>query len=205
MTTSQMTVIQRFPDRRRRALLLAGALALAGLITAVVYMLRSTPYTMIGFLVVGQAFIYAAIVIFAVTVVRDLRSRLDHIAAQHFKQGETIFRQGDPADCMYIISKGEVEAVHEDAEKGEVVIDRLGPEDYFGETAIFRDTPRMATLRALTDVEALVIHRSDFKSLYTHLPRLRERVHAEYERRKELVARAQPTASERAEDPDGTR
>ncbi len=45
------------------------------------------------------------------------------------------------------------------------------------------DTPRTATVRAVTDLEVLSIHWSYFTSLFSYLPMFRERILAEYEAR----------------------
>jgi CRP-like cAMP-binding protein len=153
-------------------------------------MLSSTPYTMITFMIGGQALVFAAIVLLVYTIVRDVRSRLDSVIPVRFAAGEIVFRQGDVADRLFIIGTGEVEAIREDPDKGEVVLGKLGPEDYFGEGAILADTTRSATIRAITDVEAISIHRSDFRSLYSALPHLREDMQAEHARRRKSAGEA---------------
>lgn len=178
-----------YPYPQRRHLTLAGILALAALSTALIYAWHSTPYTMVLFLMGGSTLLLAAIVIFGWTIWRDLRARLDSIATKQFGPGEIIFRQGDPAEHVFVITKGHVEAIYADPVKGEVILGRLGPEEYFGETAILSRLPRQATARAVDAVELLAIHRTDFLRLYASLPRLRARVEALQVQRKALVAR----------------
>jgi CRP-like cAMP-binding protein len=91
---------------------------------------------------------------------------------------------------MYVINEGDVEFFVEEEGKKEIPIGKLGPADYFGDMAILSDTPYQASARAITDVKLMTIHRRDFKSLYAHLPRLRERVHKERERRLKMVEQA---------------
>lgn len=195
------------PYRHQKHLIAAALLALLGLLTALIYTLNSTPYTMVLFLMGGQLLLVVSLIIFVVVVVRDVRSRLESVVARRFAKDDLIFRQGDLAEYFYIISEGEVEAVREDPIKGEIVLGRLGPEEYFGEGAILTNLPYQATARAVTDVEALVIHRSDFGSFYEHLPQWRERLHAEHERRKELLEQALSAggdADRATADHDGT-
>jgi CRP-like cAMP-binding protein len=175
---------------QEKFLILAGLLGLAGLATALVYVLNSTPYTMVLFMAGGLLLIAVAALVFAVVIVRDIRSRLASLTSQEFPSGEIICRQGDRLEFMFVISEGEVEFTVEEEGKEEIHIGKLGPADYFGDTAILSDTPFQATARALTDVKLLAIHRRDFKSLYSHLPRLRERVHEEQERRMRMVKEA---------------
>ena len=53
---------------------------------------------------------------------------------------------------------------------------RLGPGEYFGEMALVNDDPRIATVRTLTSVDAVMIERLDFTTLYTYLPDLQRNV-----------------------------
>lgn len=159
---------------------LAGVLALLGLSTAVVYTLRFTPYTMVLFMMGGQGLIALAAACFAGAAVWSLRARLRSIEERRFRAGETVFRQGDAADRLYVIGRGEVDVIRETPGQPDVVLTRLGKDQFFGEIGILSDTPRTATVRAATDVDVLSIHRSYFTSLFSYLPMFRERVLAAY-------------------------
>ncbi len=164
-------------------LILSGWLALLGLLTALLYILRSNPYTMVVFLVGGQGLILLAVASFGYAAWWEIRSRLQSVVEKKFKAGEIVFRQGDYADRLYVIGKGEVEVIRENPEEGDVLLARLGPEQFFGEMGILGNAPRSATIRAATDLEVLSIHRSYFASLFSYLPMLRERVVATYRAR----------------------
>ena len=96
-----------------RYLLLAGALAMAGLLTALVNHVWFTPYTMVLFMMAGQGLILLAAGCFLYAVWSGVRARLRSIVEKKFKAGEIVFRQGDRADRLYVIGKGEVEVVRE--------------------------------------------------------------------------------------------
>ena len=168
-----------------RFLLLAGVLALLGLLTAVIYSLRFTPYTMVLFMMVGQGLILLAAGCFGYAVLSGVRARLRSIVEKRYKAGDIIFRQGDYPDRLYVIGKGEVDVIRETPGKDDVVLVRLGKDQFFGEIGILSDTPRSATIRAATDVEVLSIHRSYFTSLFSYLPVLRERILSVYQARTE--------------------
>ena len=178
------------PYAHEKHLCLAGFLALLGLLTALVYIVRSTPYTMVLFLGAGQTLLLAALAIFVWVLASDIRARLRSVVERRFKQGEIIFRQGDPPDCLYAIGRGEAEVVREDPVRGETILARLGPGEFFGEMGILGNAPRMATVRAATDLEVLSIHRIHFGPLLSYLPWLREGILAEYRRRSADLNRA---------------
>ncbi len=162
---------------------IAGWLALLGLGTALVYTLRSTPYTMILFMGGGQTLLLAALVLFLWAVAADIRVRLQSVVERRFAKGEIVFRQGDPSDRLYAIGSGEAEVVREGPAGSGTVLARLGPGEFFGEMGILGNAPRMATVRAATDLHVLSIHRIYFGQLYSYLPALRNGILAEYRRR----------------------
>ena len=172
-----------------RTLLWAGALALAGLFLAIIYLVRFTPYTMVLFLMGGQGLIFLAACCLGYAALSEVRARLRSIVEMRFKAGDIIFRQGDYPDRLYIIGKGEVDVVQETPEKPEVVLTRLGKDQFFGEIGILNDSPRSATVRAATDVEVLSIHRSYFTSLFSYLPVLQEKILSVYKTRTAGVGR----------------
>ena len=153
----------------------AGVLALLGLSTAVVYNFRFTPYTMVLFMMGGQGLIVLAACCFGFAALWGIRARLRSIVELRYKAGDVVFRQGDAPDRLYVIGKGEVDVVREAPGNEDVVIRRLGKDQFFGEIGILSETPRTATIRAVTDLEVLSIHRSYFTSLFSYLPVFRDR------------------------------
>jgi signal-transduction protein with cAMP-binding, CBS, and nucleotidyltransferase domain len=174
-------------------LTIAGCLALVTLGTAVTYASHSTPYTMVLFLGGGSTLLTVAIALFCWTVWKDLRARLDSMVTRRFEPGQLIFHQGDAAEHVFVVTKGQVEAVFSDPAKGDTVVWRVGPGDFFGETAILSGQPRHLAVRAVDAVELLSIHRDDFLRLYSSLPRLRARIQAQQVERKALVSQVKTT------------
>ncbi|UCF36736.1 MAG: cyclic nucleotide-binding domain-containing protein [Acidobacteriota bacterium] len=175
-----------------RFLYLAGLLTLSGLATAVVYTLRSTPYTMILFLGLGQTLIVAGIVIFVAVVVSDIRNRLQSVVEKRFPAGETIFEQGDFPDRLYLIGSGQADVIRRDGNGTEVLLAQLGPGEVFGEMGVLGNVPRTATVRASTELEVLSIHRTYFSPLISYLPTFRNQILSEYRRRTEAMGRPVP-------------
>jgi len=91
-------------------------------------------------------------------IVQIKTERTPGIGRAHFEAGETIFRQGDRGDRLYIVVDGDVEVVKaEPGEQGETVLARLGPGECFGEMALVSDNLRMATVRSCTSVNVLCL------------------------------------------------
>jgi len=113
-------------------------------------------------------------VILPMDIVQLKINRSASISHEHFEPGEAIFRQGDWGDKVYIIMKGEVEVVREEPGKGEILLTKQGPGDCFGELALLSNTPRTATVRTVTAVDALTIDRGAFNSLLAGFTPLRK-------------------------------
>jgi len=86
---------------------------------------------------------------------------------QVFAPGEIVLKEGDPAERFYMIIKGEAEATHRGPDGSQVVINRFGPGDYFGEIGLLNDAPRRATVRAKTSLEVMALDRETFAKLMT--------------------------------------
>ncbi|MGE5200297.1 MAG: cyclic nucleotide-binding domain-containing protein [Rhodospirillaceae bacterium] len=166
-----------------RYLALSGLLTAFGLLTSVVFTVRSTPYLMVLFLGLGMTCVVAGVALFIALLVSDVRSRLHSVVERTFQSGETVFRQGDFPDRLYLIGKGEAEVTKDVPGAAPVTLARLGPGEFFGEIGIIGNSPRTATVRAATDLETLSIHRDHFTSLLAYLPAWKERVFDDYRRR----------------------
>jgi CRP-like cAMP-binding protein/tRNA A-37 threonylcarbamoyl transferase component Bud32 len=72
--------------------------------------------------------------------------------------GTTIVTEGEPGNAAYVILEGKCMAYRfQDAE--EVSLRIMGPGEVFGETAVFSEKPRTASVKALTDVMLIVVTR----------------------------------------------
>ena len=76
--------------------------------------------------------------------------------------GTEIVRQGDAGDCFYVVGTGKAEVLVDGFPVGSVVAG-----GYFGERALLRNVPRMATVRSSEPTELLVLAGSDFLTALT--------------------------------------
>jgi CRP-like cAMP-binding protein len=80
---------------------------------------------------------------------------------KEYKEGEVIVRQGETGNCMFVIQDGEVEVVAE-ADGKELKLRTLGPNEFFGEMALFEKETRTATIRAIQSTRVLTIDKKNF-------------------------------------------
>lgn len=82
-----------------------------------------------------------------------------------FAPGATIFREGDPADRLYIIVAGTVEVWKDYGEEQRDLLATHGVGHLFGEMAVVDDLPRSATVVAHDAVRLLSVSRDDFRAI----------------------------------------
>jgi len=80
-----------------------------------------------------------------------------------YEDGEVIVRQGDAADCMFVVQSGEVDVLVTRDEK-EIQLRRLGKGEVIGEISLFDREVRSATVRAHGRARLLTIDRDTFMS-----------------------------------------
>jgi len=83
------------------------------------------------------------------------------VLGKEFKEGEVIFHQGDVGNTMFVIQDGEVEAVAE-SNGEEYRLRSMGPNEFFGEMALFEKAVRTATVRAIRPTRVLTIDKKNF-------------------------------------------
>ncbi len=63
------------------------------------------------------------------------REVLDHIARdaepRHYGDGDILFREGDPSDCLYVLLKGQLKVYSRNANGREMVTRRCGPSSFW--------------------------------------------------------------------------
>jgi CRP/FNR family transcriptional regulator, cyclic AMP receptor protein len=111
-----------------------------------------------------------AVPFFAALTEADTRSLADRLIVRYFGTAQIIFHLGDPAGLLYIITAGKVKISHTSPDGHEAVLAILGTGDFFGELALFDDSPRSATAEAIEPTETLTLHRDEFLTFMDHNP-----------------------------------
>ena len=90
----------------------------------------------------------------------DLSQIAEKVQMEYLPAEHVIFNEGDEGDKMFIIKRGEVQVVRENA-----VLANLKNNAFFGEMALVSDEPRNATIKTVSEIELLTIAKEDFKKL----------------------------------------
>ncbi len=82
------------------------------------------------------------------------------------RAGQTVIRQGDPADRFYIILEGVLEVSQQASSDGApTVLRQLGADEVFGEIGLLGSAPRSATVIARSEGRLLAMDAADFLQL----------------------------------------
>lgn len=87
-----------------------------------------------------------------------------------FNVGRKLYRQGDRADCGYVIAVGTVALTRQSGGADPVVIKSVEPGTVLGELALITETHWITGAQAQTDVEVLRINRSLFRRMLSEYP-----------------------------------
>lgn len=87
-------------------------------------------------------------------------------ALQHrsYARNACILRTGDLTDALYIILSGRARVLIDDGDGREVILNVLGPNEFFGEMSLIDERPRSASVEALDACEILYISKNAFMS-----------------------------------------
>lgn len=94
------------------------------------------------------------------------------VAQSHLKKlntGDILFREGDPATCMYVVKKGRMK-VFKQKGNAEVELATVGAGAMIGEMAFFDRKPRSASVKADLDAEVIELSFDSLQAHYDSLP-----------------------------------
>jgi CRP/FNR family transcriptional regulator, cyclic AMP receptor protein len=89
-------------------------------------------------------------------------------------RGETLFREGDSGDCLYVITDGKIKLGRAATDGRENILAILGPGEMFGELSLFDPKPRTATAVAVVDSTLMSLGHEALDQLLTGRPAVAE-------------------------------
>ena len=124
----------------------------------------------------------------------DLEDLVPYLELVHLGAGETVVRQGEPAESLYVIGLGRLEMVI-DVEGGERLVGEAGPGQIVGEAALVTGGVRSATCRCLRDSLLLRLAGSQFSGYLRTRPDVLLRLTGELVTRAATARTAPPPTS----------
>jgi CRP-like cAMP-binding protein len=93
---------------------------------------------------------------------------------KEFRKNIIIYRQGDPADAVFHIQKGEVKIVVTSTQGKEAVVGILSEGEFFGEGCLIGQAKRLASTRALSNCTLMRVRKSEMARMLHAEPALAE-------------------------------
>ncbi|HMF97884.1 MAG TPA: Crp/Fnr family transcriptional regulator [Vicinamibacterales bacterium] len=103
--------------------------------------------------------------LFASLPAADLRIAAKSTRAFTKQKGATIFDEGSPADCCYVITSGRAKVVLSGGKTSEVILGTVEAHELVGELSLLDNSPRSAGLVALEECQLLRLPNAAFQAL----------------------------------------
>ncbi|HRI15217.1 MAG TPA: SpoIIE family protein phosphatase [Verrucomicrobiota bacterium] len=97
---------------------------------------------------------------------------IEHLETVSLVPGEVLFREGDPADAMFLVDSGELAVVLEVDGANRSEVRRLGTGQFLGEMALYRSEMRTATVEAVGKVTLWRLTAEKLREMECVHPRL---------------------------------
>lgn len=89
-----------------------------------------------------------------------------------YKKGEVIFLAGDLSNHLFVVRKGTVKITHVFEDGREQVVRIIQAGDFFGELALFRNSPLTSNAEAIVETEVCILQGHAFKDIIVKIPSL---------------------------------
>lgn len=95
-------------------------------------------------------------------------------SVRKYPKNTILFMEGDTSGQLFIIKSGLVCVYTDDNEGRQLVLNYMGPDEYFGELSLLDDKPRSASVVTVKDSELVSISRENFRAFLRDNPCLFE-------------------------------
>lgn len=120
---------------------------------------------------------------------KDMDIVVDAMKEVHFKEGQTIIKQGDDGNELYVLESGECECYK--LFPGDEIEKKLRdyqPGEAFGELALLYNAPRAATIRASEDSTLFALDRQTFNNIVKNASKKNRDTYEEFLKSVELLS-----------------
>ena len=105
-----------------------------------------------------------------------------------FNSGDSLFKQGDDGDALYVIMEGEADILV-DTPSGQITVATMGKNDFVGDSAVLCDVPRTATVTATSKLTTMRITKDLFFQLVSQFPQIAIEIMRELAHRLDITTR----------------
>ena len=105
-----------------------------------------------------------------------------------FSPGDSLFKQGDDGDALYVIMEGEADVLI-DTPGGQITVATMGKNDFVGDIAVLCDVPRTATVTATSKLTTMRVTKDLFFQLVSQFPQIAIEIMRELARRLNVTTR----------------
>lgn len=109
----------------------------------------------------------------------DLNFLVGDAKIHYYEAGKELFHEGDAPDGLYLIRRGSVTVSRMIGGK-EVVISYVSAGNYIGEMALVSGQPRVATVRATVNTEAILLESKRVQEIIVRNPAIRQEMEERY-------------------------
>ena len=103
---------------------------------------------------------------------RDELHEIESLAEwRHLGQGQALFREGDPADSLFVLVSGSLGAERRQADGTDRLVGRVRPGELVGEMSLLTDDAHSAGVYAIRDAELVRFAKDRFRPLLEKYPR----------------------------------
>ena len=102
--------------------------------------------------------------IFSELAAQDTDKLTQHSTIRTYPANTILISEGDSTDSLFVVLEGKVKVFASEQHGKEVILNILGPGEYFGELALLDEQPRSASVKTLAPTKVMVITKNDFKT-----------------------------------------
>jgi hypothetical protein len=126
----------------------------------------------------------------------DLGALVPHVRLRVYGRGETVVRQGEEGDSLFIVLRGGLEVLFDGKKVGE-----LSGGEFFGEMSLLTGEKRHATVVASEEVRLIEVSKEALSPVISSHPSILTGLSDRLEHRHEQIAAARRAGAEAAEPP----
>ncbi len=104
-----------------------------------------------------------------------------------FTAGETLVREGEFGDSLFIIKGGQVNVYVAKAEGGQIHVAQRNTGEYFGEMSLLTGAPRTASVVAAQDTEVIILDKHAFTTVLATDPTILEALLDALDKRRSII------------------